>query len=422
MKDFAPRSASWTSGRVLWIVVAVLVGVVGAAAPNLIRHIPLHRQTATTIGPAVGMPGAPPTTASGLQERIEDMERRLREQPGDVNAAVLLADALLRQARATTDGRPANRASEVLKVVLNEDPVQYDALRMLGAIDLSQHRFRDALDVANRSRDLRPSDAWNYGVMGDALIELGEYEKAFEAFDTMMTLHPSAAAYARVSYARELRGDLQGALHAMDLAEKATPPQDPESQAWYATHIGELYLKLGMLDEANRKYRYATFVYANYPLAVIGQGKVKVARRDRDGALALYLDQIKRTPTLDLAGRIGDLYAEAGNAEESERYYQLAEDLAGPAVAQTEGNLALFLADHNRKLPEAVKIAEAVAAVRHDIFTEDALAWSYFKTGRLDEAIAASKLALRTGTSDDKLLSRAAQIRAAAVARDRSGT
>jgi hypothetical protein len=29
--------------------------------------------------------------------------------------------------------------------------------------------------------------------------------------------------------------------------------------------------------------------------------------------------------------------------------------------------LALFLADHNRRLPEAVKIAEAVAAVRHDI-------------------------------------------------------
>ena len=69
-----------------------------------------------------------------------------------------------------------------------------------------------------------------------------------------------------------------------------------------------------------------------------------------------------------------------------------------------------------------MKIAEAVAAVRHDIFTEDALAWSYFKTGRLDEAMAASKLALRTGTSDDKLLSRAARIRAAAVARDRSGT
>ena len=37
------------------------------------------------------------------------------------------------------------------------------------------------------------------------------------------------------------------------------------------------------------------------------------------------------------------------------------------------------------------------------------------KTGHLNEAITASELALRTGTHDDKLLSRAAQIRAAAL-------
>jgi len=174
-------------------------------------------------------------------------------------------------------------------------------------------------------------------------------------------------------------------------------------------------------NEPHRAYRESAFIFPNYSPAMIGQGKVKVARGDSEGALAVYLDQLKRTPTLDLAARIGDLYAKAGK-EESEYYYQLAEDLAGPPIAQTEANLALFLADHNRKLPEAVKIAEAVAAVRHDIFTEDALAWAYFKTGRLDEAISASKLALRTGTRDDKLLSRAAQIRAAAASHVRSGS
>ena len=142
---------------------------------------------------------------------------------------------------------------------------------------------------------------------------------------------------------------------------------------------------------------------------------MKVARGDRDGALAIYLEQLKRTPTLDLAARIGDLYAERANAAQSERYYQLAEDLAGPGVAQTEANLALFLADHNRKLSEAVKIAEAVAATRQDIFTEDALAWAYYKVGRLDEAFAASQRALRIGTREQPVLSRAAQIRAASL-------
>ena len=366
-----------------------------------------------SIGPAVGMPGAPPTTSSGLKQRIEEMEARLRGAPTDPAAAVLLADALLRQARATNDGRPAGRASQVLNAALKEHPRQYDVLRLLGATYLSQHRFRQALDVARQSRDLRPDDAWNYGVMGDAQIELGDYPQAFDAFDKMSALRPSAASYARVAYARELRGDMTGALAAMQMAASATAPNDPEAQAWYAVQTGELYLKMHRWDDADREYRRAIFVFPDYPLAVVGQGKLQVARGDRDRALALYLEQLKRTPTLDLAARIGDLYAERGDAVQSERYYQLAEDLAGPGVAQTEANLALFLADHDRKLPAAVEIAETVAAARHDIFTEDALAWVYYKAGRFDEAYAASQRALRTGTRDDALLSRAARIRTA---------
>ena len=408
-------------GRLGWVVATILVAVVAAVVPHLISRDSPHREAPVSIGPAVGMPGAPPTSAAGLLQHISEMERRLRAQPHDAGAAVLLADSLLRQARATNDGRPAGRASVVLKAVLKEDPGQYDALRMLGAIDLSQHHFREALDVARRTHDLRPDDAWNYGVMGDALIELGDYPKAFDSFDRMMALRPNAAAYARVAYARELQGNLEGALQAMQMAAKATAPQDPEAQAWYAAQAGELYLRIGRLDDADREYHRAVFQFPNYPLAMIGQGKVKVARGDRDGALAIYLDQLKRTPTLDLAARIGDLYAERGDVDQSERYYQLAEDVAGPGVAQTEGNLALFLADHNRKLSEAVKIAEAVAAVREDIFTEDALAWAYYKVGRLDDAFAASQRALRTGTREQPVLSRAAQIRAALLQRRTHG-
>ena len=408
-----------------WIAGTILVGIVAAvvrfAHPDLfVSSLALsaskgERPAETlSIAPGVGMPGGPPTSAAGLFQRIGDMEARLHAQPDDIGAAVLLADALLRQARAANDGRPANRAAEVLQRVLKNNPGQYDALRLLGAIYLSQHRFREALEIGRRARDERPGDAWNYGVMGDALVELGDYEKAIEAFDTMMSMRPSAAAYARVAYARELGGDGDGALEAMRMAAQATSAQDPEAGAWYAAQVAELYLKTGKLTDADREFRRAVFLFPNYPAAMVGQGKVMVARGDRDGALAVFVEQMKRTPTLDLAARLGDLYAERGDTMEAERYYQLAEDVAGPGIAQTETHLALFLADHNRKLGDAVKIAERVAAARHDIFTDDALAWAYYKVGRVDEAYAASERALRTGTRDERLLTRAAQIRAAA--------
>ncbi len=143
------------------------------------------------------------------------------------------------------------------------------------------------------------------------------------------------------------------------------------------------------------------------------RGKVQVLRGNREEALTIFLDQFRLTPTLDLAARVGDLYAQAGNTAEAERYYQLGEELAGPGIAQTEPGLALFLAERDRKLPEAVAIAESVAAIRHDIFTQDALAWAYYKTGQLDKALAASERALRTGTRDERILTHAAAIRTA---------
>jgi len=399
--------------RTAWTIAAVVFACAAAVVPHL--SMPngrsLHRGEDGRLAPAIGMPGAPPTSAEGLRQRIAEMESRLREHPQDSASAILLADALLRQARVTTDSRPANRAADVLGSALKGDPGQYDALRMLGAVQLSRHRFRDALDVARRARDERPGDAWNYGVVGDALLELGEYDQAFDAFDHMVTLRPSADAYARVSYARELRGDLEGALEVMRMAADATSAHDLEAKAWYTAQAGELWLKLGKLDDAERAYRRAVFFFPRYPHALIGLGKAKAARGDRDGALEIFLDQLTRTPTLDLAARVGDLVAARGDAAEAERYYQLAESLAGPGIAQTEGALALFLAEHDRKLPEAVRIARTVEGTRHDIFTEDAVAWALFKSGRVAEAYQASQRAMRTGTRDARILEHAAAIR-----------
>ena len=397
------RSRSW------WIAIAVFAGAAAAIVPHLMSRAGRSAE-ALRIGPHAPTIVAAPTDADGLRRRISELEERLREHAGDANAAVPLADALLRLARATSDSRPAGRAEAVLKGVLKEMPAEYNALRILGAIYLSEHRFREALTAARRARDLRPDDAWNYGVMGDALVELGDYDKAFEAFDAMASMRPSATAYGRVAYARELRGDITGALEAMQIAAQSTPPQDVEARAWYAAQLGELHLRRGRVDDAAREFRRAAFLFPNYPHAMIGLGKVKLAAGDRGGALELLLEQLKRTPTLDLAARIGDLYADRGDRTESERYYQLAEDLAGPAAAQTEANLALFLAEHGRKLKMAISIAEAVAAQRADIFTEDALAWAYYKAGRIREAAAASQRALRTGTRDVRILAHADDI------------
>jgi tetratricopeptide (TPR) repeat protein len=334
-------------------------------------------------------------------------------KPADVAAAVQRADSLLRDARVTGNAGLAYRAEEVLEKALAEDPGNpgnYIVNRTLGAVYLAQHRFREAIEIAEKNRKERPYDAVNYGVIGDGHIELGDYTEAFDAFDRMMALRPSASAYARVAYARELQGNLTGALESMQLAAGATSPTDREGLAWARAQVGELYLQLGRVHDAKEAFTAASQAFPGHPFAVIGYTKVIAAEGDLARALHLLQDLQRKSPTPDLAARMGDLLIRLGRRDEAEQQYAIAE-AAWRVDAPEPKNLARFLATHERKIDEVVTIAQHAAATRDDIFTDDALAWAYFKAGRQGDARRAIERALRTGTRDRDILAHAAAIR-----------
>jgi tetratricopeptide (TPR) repeat protein len=330
-------------------------------------------------------------------------------RPTHLLAAVQRADGLLRDARVTGNAGLAYQAEDVLEKALSEDPGNYDLNRTLGAVYLSQHRFKEAIAIAEKNKKDRPYDAVNYGVIGDGHIELGDYTEAFDAFDRMMALRPSASAYARVAYARELQGNLTGALESMKLAAGATSPADREGLAWAEAQVGELDLQMGRLHDAAEAFTAASQAFPGHPFAVIGYAKTIAAEGDLNRALHLLEGLQRRSPTPDLAARIGDLLIRLGRRDEAERQYGLAE-AAWRADAPEPRNLARFLATHERKIDEAVTIAERAAAARDDIFTDDALAWAYFKAGRTTDARKMIHRALRTGTKDRDILAHAAAI------------
>jgi tetratricopeptide (TPR) repeat protein len=362
----------------------------------------------TTPAP-IGSPGAPPTTASEMNRVVADLEQRVAKRPKDAGAAARLADLLLRQARVASNPGLAVRAEEVLKTALKHEPNNYDAMRAMQAVLLSQHRFPEAIEMATRGTTIDPIDSWNYGVLGDAHLELGEYPQAFDAFEQMMKHRPSGPAYARASYARELQGDLDGALRLMEMATQATSAHDPEGQAWHHAQTGDLLFQLGRIDAAQREYDHAAYTFPAHPFAAMGHARVKVARGDYRGALDIYQELMKRGPQPFLAARAGELYAQLGQTQDAERCFALAEngwryDTPEPTL------LVAFLAAHDRKLAEAVTIGEQTLTRRHDIFTMDALAWAYFRSGRVADAAKASAQAMRTNTRDRTILYHAAAI------------
>jgi predicted Zn-dependent protease len=365
-----------------------------------------------TTAAALGMPGAPATTREGLEHRVSEMEAQLHKMPNDFGAAILLADALLRQSRITGSAASAVRAEEALRVALREDPGNYEALRMRASMLLTRHKFADALVAAETCRAMRPDDSVVYGILGDAHLELGDYEEAFAAFDRMMQLRPGPASYARVAYARELQGDLSGALESMKLAAEASGGGDVEGIAWYRSQVGELYLRLRRPHEAMLEFAAASEAFPGHPIAVAGYAKALDASGRPREARALLEDLVGKAATPDLHVQLGDLLSAAGRRDDAKRHYALAE--AGwRSDAPEPKNLARFLADRGEKLDEAVAIAEGAHASRKDIFTQDALAWAYFKAGRIDEARDMIRLARRTGTRDAKILRHAREIEGA---------
>src|SRR5688500_13057898 len=231
------------------------------------------------------------------------------------------------QQQARVSGNPAlyPRAEQALRKALRLDPRNASALRGLSALAASRHRFQESLVLARRAHALEPDVAAVYGLIGDASLELGRYREAFAAFDRMAALKPSTNAYARISYAREITGDLRGALAAMELAVDAAGVGEPA--AWTRTLTGNLLLSQRKLAEAKRRFREALAFVPGHPAALAGLAEIRSARGDLRGAVALNRRAAAAAPVPEFAASLGDALAQLGRSHEAERAWGRAEEL-----------------------------------------------------------------------------------------------
>ena len=333
---------------------------------------------------------------------LSQLQDRLRADPRDARGYALLGLAYQQRARETGDPTYYPRSERVLRRALRLAPADAVSIGGLGSLALSRHRFREALGLGRRALRLAPGSARTYGVIGDSLVELGRYDEAFRAFDTMAQLRPSLAAYARVSYARELLGRPQDAIAAMRLAVEAAANQ-PEAIAWARVQLGKLYWSTGQLGPAAREYRGALAAFPGYAYAFDALAQVESARGHTRRAIALETRAVDAIPLPQFVGLLGDLYAAHGQRAQERRQYALIGVIQRLLVAngvKTDLETALFDVDHGIRLRHAVALARAARADRPSIDGDDVLAWALARNGRCGEAAAYSRRALRLGTQD----------------------
>ena len=349
-----------------------------------------------------GAPVVASVPSRSTEQTVERLQAELRATPRDGRGYADLGLAYEQRARETGDPSYYSKADGVLRRALRLRPGDLAATAGLGSLALSRHRFRQALALGRRVVRLSPTTAVGYGIVGDALVELGRYEAAFQAFDRMAELKPGVASYSRIAYGRELLGDTAGAEQALRFAVDAASSAG-EPTAWTHWQLGKLYWSAGRAPAAEHEFRAALAAFPGYPYALDALALAKAARGQAGKAIELERRAVDAIPLPQFVANLGDLYRADGRTLQARRQFALIgviQRLLAANGVKTDLEAALFDVDHGIRLGHALAVARRARAERPSIDGDDVLAWALARNGRCQEALTHSRRALRLGTRD----------------------
>jgi tetratricopeptide (TPR) repeat protein len=391
------------------ILVAATTAVT-AAAVALLGGV-LRETGPVAVGAAGPAPVSSERALSGFAlgdtaAAVARLQQAVSETPEDQSSLALLGLAYLQRARETADPSYYGRADAALHRAARLDRRDPVALSGLASLAASRHDFRGSLRLARRVVALAPHTARGYGLLGDALLELGRYNEAFRAFDRQVDLKPSLGGYARIGYARELLGRPRQAIDAMQLALDSSG-NVPEPTAWTLVELGKLHFGLGEPALAARNFRAALAALPGYVPALDALARVEAARGRLPRAIELQRRAVEAVPLPHLVAQLGDLLHAAGRRQEARAQYDLVRVIERVQAANgvnSDLETALYRSDHGIRLGETLVLARRAQADRPSILGDDVLAWALLRNGRCGEALSWSKRSLRLGTRDASFL------------------
>jgi hypothetical protein len=344
---------------------------------------------------------------TGTSADIPKLQSAVRRSPANEGLRASLAAAYLQRVRETGDPSFYARAEGVLR-----HPRTPDGLATAGELALARHAFARALDLGRRA------GAEGAFVRVDALVELGRYDAAEHELQAMVDRKPNLAAYARVSYLRELNGDLDGAASAMRLAVAAGGPA-PENNAYVLALLGELERRLGHAGEARAAFAKALALVPGFPAAEAGMARVETASRSRDRRLTRVQREkldgrglaaasarlrviVDTLPLPEYVIALGETELAAGNTAAAGQDLALVEaeqQLQRAAGVDVDVELAVFEADHG-DAAKAVSLARRGYQAAPSVRAADALGWALTRSGDPEAGYRWARRALRLGSLD----------------------
>jgi tetratricopeptide (TPR) repeat protein len=305
----------------------------------------------------------------------------------------------VKKARLTFDASYYNLAEQCAACMEANGASGPDALLLRAHALQSLHRFKEAEAVARElvSTRERPFD---YGVLGDVLIDEGKVREGAAAYQKMIDLRPDLQSYARAAHVRWLTGDLNGAIELIKLAIAGSSPNDAEAAAWVYTRLSLYQLQQGATKQALDSCSAALALKNDYAPALFARGRVLLALHHPIDAVVELQRAAELNPLPEYQWALADALVLTGDRDHAK---QVESQIIARGATEDPRSFSLFLATRGENVEQAVLLAQQELTNRGDVFTHDALAWALAVAGRTAEAQEHARQALSEGTVDARL-------------------
>ena len=354
------------------------------------------------------------TMLSPAERRIAEARKVIDKKPAQYAGYNLLAMALSRRARETSDVNFYAQAEDALKKSFELAPQNLDGEKIRVWLLLGRHEFATARDAATALNQRVPDDVLVYGFLTDANAELGNYDEAEKAAQWMLDLRPgNLPGITRAAYLRELFGDLDGALELMGMAYQSTPPTEVEDRAWILTQMGHLQLSSGKTAAAESLLQEALAKFPGYHYALGNLAKVRISQDRYSEAVALLQQRYQAAPHAENLYDLAEALELSGHSDEAKKAFEEFETKSLQESVRADNSnreLIFYYADHAHQPAKALSVARQEFARRHDVYTLDAYARALHVNGQNAEARKQIEAALSVGIRDAKMLRHAGEI------------
>jgi tetratricopeptide (TPR) repeat protein len=357
------------------------------------------------------------------QQRIGALQAQIRQSPSDPRGYAELGSAYLTRYGETENPAFYPKAREALETALQLGPNDFSAVSGMAQLELSQHHFRRGLALAERARQINPSTVQVDGMIADAQIELGRYAAAADTLTRYVSRRPELGSYARISYFRELHGDIGGAISAMRLAAGAAGDRSADS-VFATTLLGKLRADQGEQAAAESIFRRVLALDPGNPDARLGLAGIETGGGHTEAGLDLYRAVQRSIAAPDHAILLGEAEQAAGHRAAALAAYgeaRAAFEREEAAGTNTSTERAVFEADHGDPAT-AVAYGRRAWRLTPSVRAADAYSWALSAAGEHRAALRFSDLAMRLGSRDPAFLYHAGIVAFRAGQSDRART